>query len=165
MLGFVLAPFLIWSIVETIWVGFFFPSVEALKDRSEKGNQIENRWKYVLNLGLLRATGYKWEILFSSLSGIIILDFYWLILGMAEKFLPSFLYVIVLAASGFVLVSLLFSKGYGIMSKPPSSPLRSMSYLWGGFANPFDKGKASEVLEVVNRVNDNLMNSRGKICT
>lgn len=143
-------------------VGFFFPSVEALKDRSKGEDQIENRWKYIWNLGLLRATGYKWEILFSSLSGIIILDIYWLILEIADRFLPSFLYVIVLAAGGFIFVSLLFSKGYGIMSKPPSSFLRSMSYFWGGFMDPFDKEKASELLEVVNRVNDNLMNSRGK---
>jgi len=117
LLGLLLPPFLIWGLGEVLWVGFFFLLVEILKNRSKKENKIENRWKYVWNLGLRRTFGYKWEFFFASLSGIVILDIYWMILELANKFLPSFLYVIVLVTSGFALVSLLFSKGSGIMSK------------------------------------------------
>ncbi len=159
VMGFILAPFLIWLVGEILWVGFFFPSVKALRDRVEKSEKIEGRWKYVWSLGSRRAISYTWEIFFASLGGIVVTDIYWMILGLTEQFLPPYMYIIVTFISTFLLGTLLFAKGNGIMSETPSSPIGGVKYLWGGFINPFKTSHVSKIHEIVNTVNEELMNS------
>ncbi|MBS3736676.1 MAG: hypothetical protein V5A87_03955 [Candidatus Bipolaricaulota bacterium] len=157
--GAVIAPFVIWGLGEILWVGFFFPLVKALKDRKESRERARIEWKHILILGCNRVKSYKWEIFFASVGGVIILDIYWMCINLADEFLPSFLYVIISFTGTFFLCILLFSKGNGIMSNPPSSPLRSLKFIWGGFMNPFDETEVSRMSDVVIEVNENIMKS------
>ncbi|MCF7889775.1 hypothetical protein K9M78_00985 [Candidatus Bipolaricaulota bacterium] len=157
--GAVIAPFAIWGLGEILWVGLFFPLVKALKDISEKRERARIECKHALILGCRRVKSYKWEIFFASVGGVLILDIYWMFINLADDFLPSFLYVLILFISTFLLCILLFSKGNGIMSSSPAPTLRSMKFIWGGFMNPFDETKVSKMRDVVIEVNENIMES------
>lgn len=153
---FVLVPFLIWLTAECFWVGFFFPLVEALRDRAVRGDKVEKGRRYVWKIGFHRILHYKWEIFFSSLNGILIMDIYHMVLVLTDEFLPSFMYVIILSTSSLLFGTLLFAKGNSIMSEASPSLAGSIKYLLGGFQNPFKKSEISEMREVVKRVNEGL---------
>lgn len=156
--GLLLAPFLIWIIGVIFWTGFFFPIVEAFSKNKENGERFEKKYKYIWKMGSRRTIYYKWEILFSSASGIVFTNIYWLILSLSEEFLPSFLYIIILFVSSFSLVTLLFAKGNSIMSNKSTSPIRSFKYLFWGFQNPFKKSELDKMREVVKKVNKEVEN-------
>lgn len=155
--GAVIAPFAIWGLGEILWVGFFFPLVRALKDRKSKSEAGGIEWKYVWLVGSRRVKSYKYEIFFGSVGGVVIMDVYWMCINLADEFLPSFLYVIISFISTFLFCILLFSKGNSIMSNPPSSPLRSLKFIWGGFMNPFNQTEVSKMRDVVIEVDENIM--------
>lgn len=137
--GGIVAPFLVWQVGVVLWIGFMFPLIKRVNDSSEEASSILKDFRSFWLAGLKRTLRYKWEIFFASVGGIILTNIYWFALRLSEKFLPSFLYLLVLAISSFILGILFFSKGNDILSHSPSTVLESVKYIWGGFTNPFNQ--------------------------
>ena len=143
--GGIVAPFVVWQVGVVLWVGFMFPLIKRVNDSSEEASSILKDVRSFWLAGLKRTLGYKWEIFFASVGGIVLTDIYWFVLRLSEKFLPSFLYVLVLSISSFILGILFFAKGNDILSHSPSTVLESAKYIWGGFMNPFNQGEVSKM--------------------
>ncbi len=157
---FTFVPFAIWGIGEMLWVGFLLPSARVLKQRTNNRTKNENIVKVLKSLmilGFRRVAYYRWKILFASISGIIVTDAYWYSLEITEANLSSNIYLLVLIWGSLILGTMFSLKGSKIMSTTPSSPLKSIHYLWGGFLNPFDQKEIKKIRETEKKVDKELM--------
>lgn len=158
---FTFVPFAIWGIGEMLWVGFLLPSarvLERIKNNRTNNENIVKVLKSLMILGFRRVAYYRWEILFASISGIIFIDAYWYALKITEANLSSNIYLLVLIWGSLILGAMFSLKGSKIISTTPTSPLKSIHYLWGGFFNPFDQQGTQKMREIEEKIDKELMN-------
>lgn len=156
ILLFTFVPFAIWGIGEMLWVGFLLPSARALDSRTKNEN-ILKVLRLLMILGFRRVAYYRWEILFVSISGIIVTDTFWYALKITEANLSSNIYLLVLIWGSLILGTMFSLKGSKIISTTSTSPLKSIHYLWGGFFNPFDQQEIQKIRETEEEVDKELM--------